>query len=242
MIIILFLHLLFGLWFAYRTYISSSQSLFPDFAIKSCILIYLILLALLSQTTTLWLIIGIHLPIFIFIIAEYTWIRKRKQIFRQKFSSLLEAVITRMKMGHSFRESLKLGIDSIESNPIKEDFKELRDRMIYSQNPGTYTPKDQLFVFKIFQNADRDPQPITHLRYIQHTLKVESKFQQKARQALLQIHIQSIILTLLYIALFIFVILFFGTQFLFLLSLSLFLFSIGTMIVFITGKNIKWTL
>ena len=241
MIIILFLHLLFGLWFAYRTYTLSSQSLFPEFVIKSCVFIYLVLLLLLSQTDTLWLMAGIHLPIFIFIIMEYTWIQKRKQIFRQQFHSLLDSIIARMKIGHSFRESLKLSIDDLPSS-IKEDFMELRDRMIYSQNLNKQTPHHLLSVFQIFQQTDKDPQPISRLRYIQHNLKVEFRFQQKARQALVQIHIQSLVLIVLYIALFIFVIAFFGIQFLSLILLSLFLFSIGTIFTFIMGKNIKWTL
>ena len=240
MVIILFFHLLFGLWFAYRTYTSSS--IFSDFVIKSCVFAYLVLLLLLSQTGTLWFIAGIHLPVFIWIIAEYAWIKKRKQSFHQQFCLLLDSIIARMKMGHSFRESLNLSIDSIQSVFIKQNFEELKDRMIYSQSPGKNAPKDVLFAFQTFQTADQDHQPITRLRYIRSALKIESRFQNKVQQALLQIHLQSIILIILYLALFVFVLMFFGLQFLSLVLCSLFLFSLGVCIVFAMGRKIKWTL
>ena len=242
MTIILFLHILFGLWFASRTYLLSSQSFFSSFAIKSSVIAYLVLMIFLSQAGPFWFILGIHLPIFIFIMIEYLWVRKKRGVLRKQFLNLLDSVMARMRLGSSFRDSLKLGIDSMADSSEKKDFQELKDCMVFSQTLEDPASPDLLFIFQTFKRVDQDSQPITHLRWIQHTLKVEEQFQKRAEQALLSIHAQSTVLIILYIGLLIFILSFFGTSFLPLIFLSLFLFSIGTAGVFIIGRKIKWSL
>ena len=240
--IILSLHLLFGLWFAYQTYIHRSQKVFSEFFIKSCIFSYLVIIILTSPLGILPLIFSIYIPIFIFMTAEYFWIYKRLDYFRRQFLFLLDAAITRMKMGNSFREALNQGIKSIDSEWIQDDLKELRDRVIYAQEVKSNQAKEFLFAFKTFKQADQDPQPLTRLHYIREAMKIEDLFRRKSRQTLLQIRLQSLIMTILYLTLFIFVLWHFQTKFLTLMLFSLFLFVIGSILIFILGRKIRWTL
>ncbi len=242
MALIVFFHLLFGFWFAYRTYKNRSSSIFSSFFITFYVFIYLILLFLVAQTSTIWLIFGIYLPIFTYILIEWFLIYKKSHLFRNHFLEILDSVIARMKMGNSFREALNLSIDSIKTPYLKDIFKELQDRMIYSQKLQTDIPKEIHFAFQTFRQADQDLQPISRLHYIRQALKVEIGFQQKAQKALLQVHLQSFIMIGLYLALLLFSILYYGTQFLSIILISSLLFLIGTLIIFLLGKKIKWSL
>ena len=241
-LIILSLHLLFGLWFAYQTYTHRSQKVFSEFFIKSCIFSYLVIIILSLSLGTLPLIFSIYVPIFVFVTAEYFWIYKRLDYFRKQFLFLLDSTITRMKMGNSFREALHQSIESIDSGWIQDDLRELRDRMIYAQNIKIRQAKEFLFAFKTFKQADQDPQPLTRLHYIREAMKIEDSFSRKSRQALLQIRLQSLIMTILYLALFIVVLWYYQTQFLTLMLFSLCLFVIGSALIFILGRKIRWTL
>ena len=241
-LIILSLHLLFGLWFAYQTYIHRFHKVFSEFSIKSCIFSYLVLIILVLPLGTLPLIFSIYVPIFIFMTAEYFWIYKRLDYFRRQFLFLLDTAITRMKMGNSFREALTQSIESVDSGWIQDDLKELRDRMIYAQEIKPNQAKEFLFAFKTFKQADQDPQPLTRLHYIREAMKIEDLFRRKSYQALLQIRLQSLIMTLLYLALFIFVLWYYKAQFLTLMLFSLFLFVSGSFLVFVLGRKIRWTL
>ena len=241
-LIILSLHLLFGLWFAYQTYIHRSQKVFSEFIIKSCVFSYLVIIILTLPLGKLPLIFSIYIPIFIFVTAEYFWSYKRLDYFRKQFLFLMDFTIARMKMGNSFREALNQGIESIDSKWIQDDLKELRDRMIYAQDIKLYQAKEFLFAFKTFKQVDQDLQPLTRLYYIREAMKIEDSFRKKSRQALLQIRLQSIIMSVLYLALFIFVIFYYKTQFLTLMLVSSCLFVIGSVLIFILGRKIRWTL
>jgi len=241
-LIILSLHLLFGLWFAYQTYIHRSQKIFSEFVIKSCIFSYLVIIILTLPLGTLPLVCSIYIPIFIFVTAEYFWSYKRLDYFRKQFLFLLDFTVARMKMGNSFREALNQGIESIDPKWVQDDLKELKDRMIYSQSIKLHQAKEFLFAFKTFKQIDQDPQPLTRLHYIREAMKIEELFRKKSQQALLQIRLQSAIMSILYLGLFIFVIWYHKIQFLTLMLVSLCLFVIGSTLIFILGRNIRWTL
>ncbi|MDE0151504.1 MAG: hypothetical protein OXK80_03265 [Bdellovibrionales bacterium] len=241
-LIILSLHLLFGLWFAYQTYTDRSQKVFSEFAIKSCIFSYLVIILLALPLGTLPLVFSIYIPIFIFVTIEYFWSYKRLDYFQKQFLSLLDFTIARMKMGNSFREALNQGIESIDSKWVKEDLKELRDRIVYSQDIKLHQAKEFLFAFKTFKQVDKDPQPLTRLHYIREAMKIEDLFRKKSHQALLQVRLQSAIMSILYLALFIFVIWYHKAQFLTLMLVSLCLFITGSALIFILGRKIRWTL
>ncbi len=240
--VLLFLHLCFGLWFAYRTYALRSQKIFSSFTIKSCIFSYLLLLLWSAQWSVFLLILSIYIPIFLFLVIEYMLIYKRFKLFQNQFIILLDSVIARMKMGLSFRESLELSIEQTENSWIKESLRELQDRVIYAQNINTL-PQSFRQAFSILQKTHQDPhQPLTRLQYVRDNLKTELIFQRKAHQALLQIRIQSMIMSLLYLGVLIFVIVYSGTEFIHLILLSLLLFVLGSIWIFAMGRKIKWTL
>ena len=242
MTLILFLHILFGLWFAYQTYKSKSKSALPNSFITSCVFFYLILLLLLAQTHIIGLILGIYLPIFTYILIEWLWVYRRSLLFHSYFMEMLDSIIARMKMGNSFRSALSLSISVVTLPWLKEIFKEIQDRIIFSQQLSGHPSKEVQFAFQTFQQADQDLQPISRLHYVRQALKVEDKFRKHSQKALLQIHLQSFILIGLYTALFVFSILYYGTQFLSIFLISSFLFVIGSLAVFLLGRKIKWTL
>lgn len=238
---ILFLHLLFALCFSYKIYLSRKSYLFSETIIKSCIFGYLFTLILLSQASLKFFLLSIYLPIIIFLIFEWVFLRKERKSFKDQFRILLDSIISRIKMGNSFREALHLSINSMASSKWKEDFNELKDRMVYQQPPLS-SLQEYMFVYNIFKKTDQDSQPLSKLYYIRHTLKIESLFHAKVHQALLQIHLQSIILFGLYFPLCSFILIYYGFKYLYLVFLSLFLFSIGALILFLGGKKIQWTL
>lgn len=240
--VILSLHLFFGLWFAYQTYIHRLQKPFSEFFIKSCIFSYLVIIIFTLPLGTLPLIFSIYIPIFVFVTAEYFWIHKRLDLFRRQFLFLLDSTIARMKMGNSFRSALNQGIESVDLKWVQDDLKELRDRIIYAQDIKSHQAKEFLFAFKTFKQADHDPQPLTRLHYIREAMKIEDLFIRKSRQALMQIRLQSSIMTILYLILFIFVLWHYGVKFLTLMLFSVFLFVIGSTLIFILGRKIRWTL
>ena len=242
MALILFLHIFFGLWFAYHTYKFKSKSTLSNSFITSCVFFYLILLLLLAQTNIIGLILGIYLPIFTYVLIEWLWGYRRSLLFHSRFMEMLDSIIARMKMGNSFRSALSLSISNVTLPWLKEIFREIQDRIIFSQQLNSRHSKEVRFVFQTFQQADQDLQPISRLHYVRQALKVEDKFRKHSQKALLQIHLQSFILIGLYTALFLFSFLYYGVQFLSIFLISLFLFVIGALAVFLLGRKIKWTL
>ena len=242
MVILLFLHLLFGLSCAYQAFSGGFRLILPSFWLKRAVLIYLLLLLILSQAPLLWFIIGIHLPIFICIAAEWIYLRKRNKAFQTDFSLFLDALTARMKMGGGFRTALGMSIDSMEPSPVKKDLQEIKDRLVYAQKLPESAEKNLLSAFKILSAADKHPKPLSYLEAVRHSLKIQNLFEQRASSALMQIHIQSTLLVFLYTALLIFVISFFGSKFLPIIFISLLLFSLGLIAVLIMGRQIKWTL
>lgn len=242
MTLILFLHLFFGLWTAYHIYKNRMTSRFSSRFIKSCITAYIILLFLLAQTQIAWLILGIYLPIFIYIFAEWFCIYRQSRLFQDHFSEVLDSIIARMKLGSSFRTALKLSIDAVKIPDLQNQMKELYERVIYSQQLSSSASQEIQFIFQTFQKTDQDLQPISRLHYVRQALNVEMKFRKQAQKALLQIHLQSFILSGLYLAVLTAILIYYGTQFLSVILISSFLFLTGTLTVFLLGRKIKWTL
>ena len=240
--IILFLHLCLGLWFAYHIYTLRFQKIFSSFSIKSCVFSYLLILLCSAQSSITIFILGIYVPILLFITAEYILTHKRFKAFQNQFIILLDSVIVRMKMGLSFRESLQLSIDQIENSWIKESLKELQDRVVYAQNISTLPPGFHSAFYVLKKIHQDHHQPLTQLQYIRNNLKIELLFLKKAHQALLQIRLQSIIMSVLYLGVLVFVIIYTGMEFINLILFSLLLFVLGSIFIFTIGRKIKWTL
>ncbi|MDE0120070.1 MAG: hypothetical protein OXM55_08710 [Bdellovibrionales bacterium] len=92
------------------------------------------------------------------------------------------------------------------------------------------------------KRADSSSQCLDHLKNLRHHIHTRSIFRKKVQSALLQIHIQSFVLLILYSGLFIFIFNKTGLKYIKVLLLSLFLFGTGLMILSQLGKKIKWTI
>ena len=242
LILIIFLHLLFGFWFSYQIYLHRSSSVFSNSTIYLCLFLYFTILLLSSQTNLFGFILGIYLPLFFYIFTECIYFYQRSLIFQNYFLQLVNSIITRIKMGNGFRKAFELSLSTLPSPFPQNIFNEIQNRIIYSQNLPKNTSSHIKFAFKHLKKAEEDPQPLLRLSYLKHSLQVENDFRKKSRKALLQVHIQSFIMTGLFISLFIFTFLFYGTEFLSIALLASFLFLLGTGIVFLVGRRIKWTL
>ena len=239
---IMFLHSCFGLWFAYKMYVSQDQKIFSSFVIKSCVFSYLALLLCATQWGAFYFILSIYIPILLFISTEYALTYKNLKIFQDQFLILLDSIIARMKMGLGFRESLELSIEQINAPWIQESLKEIQDRMIFAQSIDSL-PQSFRSAFSILEKAHRDSHhPLKRLQYARDNLKIELLFQAKAGQALLQTRVQSLVIGILYLATLIFTVSYTGAKFLNLILLSSFLFILGSVWVFSVGRKIKWTL
>ena len=240
--VILFFHLCFGLCFAYRTYTLRSQKIFSNISIKSCIFSYLLILLCSTQGGVFIFVLSIYIPILLFITFEYMMVHKRTKVFQHQFIILLDSVIARMKMGISFREALELGIDQIESKWVKDSLRELQDQVIYTKDIGTLSQSFHSAFFILKKAHQETHLRLSQLQYVRNHLKINLLFHKKVHQALLQIRLQSLVMSVLYLGVLIFIILYSGTKFLQLILFSMLLFVLGSLFVFSIGRKIKWTL
>jgi len=242
LILIVFLHLLFGLWFSYQIYINRSSSIFSNSTIKICFVLYFILLFICSQINLFGFILSIYLPLFAYIFVEWTLLYRQTLVFRSYFLQLVDALISRIKMGNGFRKALSLSISTLPSPYPQNIFKEIQNRILYSQDLPAQSSNDLRFVFKTLKKIEQDLQPLLRLQYLRHALRTEDDFRKKSHKALLQVHLQSFIMLGIFVTLFILTFIYYGTQFLSVALFASFMFLLGTGIVFLIGRKIKWTL
>lgn len=239
---ILFLNLLLGLYFCYRTYLLRASYCFTENIIKTCIFIYLIVILTSSQFHIAYALIGIYLPLFLFILVDYLFIYKVRKLFKIHLIKLLNSIIGRIKLGNSFREASRLALNSVEKQRLKDGFSDLWTQIILHQELEDHYIPEYLFAHRVLSKADQSLQPLNYLSYVRYTLKIEMSFRKKILQALTQIYLQSYIMIVLYLFLLGFTLYYYKREHLTLIFFSIFLFSTGTFLVFLGGRRIKWTL
>ncbi len=168
--------------------------------------------------------------------------RYRSQKFEERFEEILGLMILKMKSGKAFRSAFS---EVISESPygIQRILIDIRDVVVFSQLKNSVKLSAFIKLILIeFVQADQAPHAaLKRLVSFRDRLKIQTDFRRKSGQVMQQIRIQSLILSGVYFALFIFVIKRFGFESnhqMILLSVSLFL--TGIAFIFYRGNKIKW--
>lgn len=192
-----------------------------------------------TRMVTVFLVIG-ALFISFRVVLQFLEQKMLNQVHRS-----LKNVILQMKLGSGFRKSLELSLSYESSHFMKTWLRKIYDNVVFTQHK---TPdfKSQLLLKLISELKQIDKEPNSSLRRLENLylwLKIQSEFRRKSGKILSQMRIQSLLITVIYIALLFFVSEFLGSQQTFqFFPISFTLMSVGTLTVFYLGRRMKWNL
>lgn len=198
-----------------------------------------IILATASSATLLWLFIGIlliTLKLFPLILRFFLTKKLRSQLI-----PLLDYTVLGLQSGKSFRSSLASAIENQHGwvrSQLREVFESLQISNCSIAVKSAVLKDFQQELLRIDQSKNRCVDQVKSLR---QQLKMQENFRRRSGQVTQQIKMQAIIVTALYVALFVFVILQFGFKaHQNLILASLLIFVCGLCAIFLIGKGMKW--
>lgn len=199
-------------------------------------------LSRLSFPLLIFQIIALYIPLVLTFFSESILLFLWKQQFYRQFELFINALIAQIKIGGSFRTSFKIAVSALSQSQFKNYFIEILEMISFSKNlrkEFCFSPLQQMI--EELKRADRSPQCLERLENLRHQVRVRALFRKKVQSALLQIRIQSLVLSILYSGLFLFALHKYGLKYLYILLLSLLLFLTGLLILLQCGRRIKWT-
>ncbi|KHD88023.1 MAG: hypothetical protein OM95_10880 [Bdellovibrio sp. ArHS] len=215
-----------------------SQQLFRSLAISNLVVISFIT-AIMPSAPSLWLFIGILLitlklfpPILRFFLQKG---------MRSALIPLLDGVILGLQTGKSFRSSLYAAIEN-QSGWRRHQLMELYQSLAMSENVIAMKSALLQDFRDDLQEIDRSQSRcIEQVKALRRDLKMHEDFRRRSGQVTQQIKMQAIIVTALYVALFLFVIMQFGFKEHKNLILTSFLIFFGGLVwIFVAGRRMKW--
>jgi Flp pilus assembly protein TadB len=187
-----------------------------------------------------WLIVFAPL-VFIFVFLEIL-VSGRSRAFRRNFVNVLSLVILKMKSGHSFRESFAQAIDE-SGEELQSILSEIASVVAFSQqeNGHRFDP----FITEMVEELtliDRQPHAaVKRLDTLRNRLKVENEFRRRSGQVLSRIRAQSLVMTVLFVAILVFMSVKFGFhRNASVIGVSATLFACGSAWMWLGGRNLKW--
>ncbi len=163
-----------------------------------------------------------------------------RELFYFQLEFFLNTLIAQIRVGQSFRSAFKLAVLSLPKKEFQCYFEDIREQILFAKSAKNPFP-EQDQVTKELKRADQSSHCLQNLENLRHQMRVQSLFRKKVRSALLQIRVQSLVLLILYIGLFLFVLHKYGWKYMPVLLFSLFLFLVGLIFLFQCGRRIKWT-
>ena len=183
------------------------------------------------------------MPLTFSFFLQSTLIFIRQQQCYSQLEFFLNALIAQIKIGVGFRPAFKTAALALPNNYFQNYFMEVLETILFSKKSTAPFPSLSLQqMIEELKKADSSSQCLQHLENLRHHTRIRSTFRKKVQSALLQIHIQSVVLFILYSGLFIFILNKHGLKYIKILLLSLFLFIIGLTILSRCGKKIRWTI
>ena len=161
--------------------------------------------------------------------------------FFSQLEFFLNTLIAQIRIGRGFRSAFKGAILSLPQKKYQSCFEEIENSILFAKTPKNPSPLIQQ-VIKELKRADQSRYCLKNLENLRHKIRVQAFFRKKVRSALGQIRIQSFILLILYIGLFLFVLQKYGWKYISILLISLLLFLVGLVWLFQCGRRIKWTI
>lgn len=154
--------------------------------------------------------------------------------------SLLLPLESQMKQGSSFINAWQNSLKELKSQKVKLKAQKIT-KILKFQTDFQYVDRGVETFIKDLRVIYQSASPLKRLKYLQRKVRIELAFQTKSRRLLMQIRIQSCILSLFYFGLLFWTIIAYGTQYLRLIVASFFLFFLGLLWIFKIGRSMKWS-
>ncbi len=172
--------------------------------------------------------------------------RCRKKLYQSLFP-FIEAMVLRMKIGQGFRTAYGESLNSLEDSFSRKKLEEMYQSVVFSQQNDSLTGHGLGFLDQCcqeFRKVDRQGHlAIERLENLKRRLKIETHFRRKSGQVLAQVHLQGLLLALIYLLLLAFVTFQFGLKAHWKwVSFSAVLFLFGGLWLFYLGRGMRWRL
>lgn len=245
--LILFLNLLFGSIFVYRiikklmlTTYFRKEKLTKIGIVIFCFYFVLIIVFLNSYWVYL---VQLFLCLFIKKLIHSYLLFYLESLYWKEFPRFLTHVMLRIQMGESFRSAINRCL-SLCSTEFRHILSRIMEVVVFSQHKAdTKAPIFINDIIKEFKKIDRSPHLATTL--LQHkydSLIMKKNFRHKSGQVLLQTHIQTAVLFLLYVLTLVYVHYSYSLyNYLKLLITSIFLMLIGFVFLHLLTRSFKWS-
>lgn len=239
----LFCIFLFGLVFAYRTFFQQIDLTKKQKQVFAKIVTFVFMPLLFLPYRVIVTLITLKILFFALyfltkVLQNYIFQRG----FEKKTILLLNQMILFMQTGHSFRSAFQKSIVSF-SKKEKEKLYEIYEIVTFSQQlygfQGSVFEKNFLIeMIAIDKSTNRSIERLINFR---RELQLTALFRHKSREVTITSRVQSLILTLLYLFLLVFVVVNFGfdKNKVFILSSAL-LFSLGLVLFYVLGRKKRW--
>lgn len=185
---------------------------------------------------------SVSMPLLFAAGAALLFVQRRSRKFRESFCETLSVLAMKMKSGRSFRHAL--GETCAESDPKwRAKLSEIANAVVFSQQlrRGSRNP----FIDEVVEELARiDQNPhasLKRLAVFRQKLRIEEDFRRRSGQVLARTRAQSLVMTVLYAVMFVFMVFKFGwdsnapT-----LMTSALLFLVGSVWIYFSGRKIRW--
>ncbi len=209
------------------------------------------LLVQLIQTTIIapifanWLLMGLSFcAFFLFHFAKLKILESR---FRSEFQGVLSQIILNMKMGNSFRQSLRFSM-GMSQTQMTNAMVQVYDLVVFSPQKevlewgwGHVFLSEVVTEFrKIDQTRHKSVEKVENYR---RKMDILEKFRRKSGRIRGQIHLQVTLMTIIYAAVFAFNAYMFPLyRYKMLITASIFFYLIGLLCVLLIGRRVRWNI
>ena len=181
------------------------------------------------------------LPIFALQVV-FTLLKKQKdKNLLNKLHSLLTPAMGHMKLGLGFMDAWQKSLEILKNKPEYLELLKISEILRFQKSYQHKQPEIQNFIFHLLE-IRKHPQAIKKLRHLKSKMQIELNFIKKSKQALFQIRLQSLSMSLFYTGILIWNFACYGFQHIFLTLSSCFFFILGLIWIFKTGERLKWSL
>lgn len=169
---------------------------------------------------------------------------RREMILKREIVPILDSLILSMKSGRAFRPSLMSYVEK-STTAVKVTMQDFLSSLQYRKNIRQLSSDLQIsfFLLELAEIDQASQRPIDRLKALRRRIYLENNFRRKSRQALLQVKVQSWILTTMYFFLTLFVHFQFDLNKHRVLAINSFaLFMFGFLVLRRIGRNYRWKL
>lgn len=153
---------------------------------------------------------------------------------------LISPIYSRMKLRMSFANAWQKSTEEIENKKARSQIEDVSKIFQFNYIPYHYPPRLKIF-FQNLLEIRNSSQPLRQLKNFLQKIKLEQEFHNRVSQVLLQVKLQSLILSILYFGLFIFTFFNYGNQYTMLKIISFALFMSGFYWSNRIGRRMSWS-